>query len=208
MENKRFLYVAGLIILIMIIFVSTIDLFFPPPDIDLSFLDEYKNITVDLSRGSNPDAINTIIVFSDFECPACSSMDNVLHAAKNEYDINLIFKHYPVHQGSVELAIASECARDQGMFDGYSQLLFDTKPQTADEQLTLASQLGLDVGTFERCLLQNQVGSEIAGPKLSIINRDILEATSIGIVGTPTLYVNDKRFDGSITYEKLANELT
>src|SRR5262249_2867566 len=79
--------------------------------------------------GGNATAPHTVVVFSDFQCPACRGF-----AAMFERDISpalgsqlrLVYKHYPldqdcnpglrrtVHQNACEAAYAAEAARELG----------------------------------------------------------------------------------------------
>lgn len=71
------------------------------------------------------DAKITIIEFSDFQCPFCArhhtqwTLDQVMN--KYEWDINIIFAHYPLnfHQLAQKAAEASECVAEQGGWDAF-----------------------------------------------------------------------------------------
>lgn len=71
----------------------------------------------------NPNAPVVIIEFSDFECPYCNRFfKETLPQIKKEYidtgKVVLYYRHYPLpfHPSATPMAIASECANDQGKF--------------------------------------------------------------------------------------------
>ncbi|MDP6626712.1 MAG: DsbA family protein, partial [Methanopyri archaeon] len=82
-------------------------------------------------RQDATDAEVTILEYSDFQCPFCSRVVPTIEQIKATYGnkVNVIFKHFPLgfHENAQKAAEASECARDQGRFWEYHDILFDNQ---------------------------------------------------------------------------------
>ncbi len=197
--EKNFVYIMILIVVSSMLFVIWIDAFFAPPDINLDYIESVLNKTtmegIDFSRGTNPTSDVTVVEFGDFECPICkdahAEISNVL---KIYSDINYVYKHLPTHSNSVPAAVASECARDQGFFLEYADLLFEGSLND-DRYREVAQILELDMTVFESC---RQYGN-----KSEIIEGDLGEAINLGVRGTPTYIINGKMVEGALTFEKI-----
>jgi hypothetical protein len=77
----------------------------------------------------NPNAKITIIEYSDYECPFCKQFHPTLERIVKESDGNVkwIYRHYPLHQNSVERLVAAECVAEikgNDAFWKYTDLLF------------------------------------------------------------------------------------
>ena len=143
------------------------------------------------------DAIQ-ILEYSDFKCPYCSRAAATVEQLRAEYGekINVEFKHFPLafHAGSDIAAQAAECARDQGQFWTYHDLLFNNsaagvdvgKPDTLKK---LASQIGLDSGAFNQCLDTQS--------KKEVVESQIEEGKSLGVTGTPTFFIAGQKLVGA-----------
>lgn len=192
-DKRLMIYLSGIIVALLL-FVVFIDKIFPTPYIDEKYLSEYQNISFNVDEGNNPGANVTIIEILDFRCPFCKEMHANIMKLSYEYDINIIFKHFPVKEGSLADSVASECARDQGKFSEYANFLFRT-PHEGKMYLDTAELLGMDIAVFEDCLR--------FGNKTEIVEKDSYEAISYGIQGTPTIIVNGQKIEGLIPYDRL-----
>lgn len=69
-----------------------------------------------------------LVVFSDFECPACQRFSETLHdvATRFEGRLAVYIVHYPLqqHRFAYRAAQASECAADQDRFQAFHDLLY------------------------------------------------------------------------------------
>lgn len=152
-------------------------------------------VTIDLEgapvRGS-PMAPITIVEYSDFECPYCGAAHPILARLLREHagHIRLLFKHYPLsgHPHAMNAARAAEAARRQGKFWEMHDLLFENQGQLEQEDLErYAQQLGLDVERFKADLQSEDVQRRIEANRA--------EGREVGVQGTPTIFVNGRRFN-------------
>lgn len=132
------------------------------------------------------DAPITIIEFSDFRCPYCQrfraeTFDALLQAYPGQ--IRFIYRDFPV-VGGFEAAVAAECADEQGEYWAFHDLLFsgEISDLTREAFLIYAERLALDLDTFESCLDDESIASEVEA--------DAVYAAGLGVTGTPTFFIN------------------
>jgi protein-disulfide isomerase len=129
----------------------------------------------------------TIIVFSDYLCPVCNGLEPVLHQVLVKYpnDVKLVNKLCPYHDFSREAVEAAFAALDQGKFWEYHDLLFYNQLVLNKPKITaIAEELHLDLKRFNKKMKDPAIHK--------LIDRDMADVTRLGIVGTPTVYINGK----------------
>lgn len=163
-----------------------------PPRVHVS--DDSKRV-----RGRS-DAPITIVEFSDFHCPFCKRVQPSLNELLTRYDgkVRLVFRDMPLgnlHPQARAAAEAANCAGDQGKFWEYHDLLFAQAPKASDDDLKgFATTVGLDMEKFNGCMFQNT--------HHDAVQRDIDEATKLGITGTPAFFINGRFLNGAQPIEK------
>jgi hypothetical protein len=152
-------------------------------------------------RGA-PMAPVLIVEFSDFECPYCGSAAPMLERILREFDgrVKLVFKNYPLdqHPRAMPAARAAVAAGKQGKFWEMHDLLFGNQQSLEDEDFErYAVQLGLDLPRFQ---------ADMASPDTQArIDADKAEGRRVRLEGTPTMFINGRRFTESPT--QLSNYL-
>lgn len=136
----------------------------------------------------------TVTEFMDFTCPFCAmvvpAVDSLL--SRHPGDVALVFQHFPLDRPlSVPSAVAAECADRQGRFAPMYRLLFAKQDSLGSwDWGTFAEEAGIpDLAAFEMCVKQ-PVDSF---PRIEA-GRDL--GLRRNISGTPTLFVNGRRFGG------------
>ena len=148
-----------------------------------------QNISTDddPAQGS-ANAPVTIVMFSDFQCPACSGTYPILKSVIAEYKdkVRFVERDFPlvnIHENAYQAAVAANAAKAQGKFFEYTELLY--KNQSAldvESLLKYAEQVGLDRRKFAADMKNPQFAAEI--------QKDISDGESYGVGGTPTIFVN------------------
>jgi protein-disulfide isomerase len=132
----------------------------------------------------------TIVQFIDYECSNCATLHEAITKLVKEFEplVRCISLEYPLnqHPNAVKAAMAAEAAREQGRYWDYAGLLFEnqTRLQT-DDLLEYATRLGMDREGLAEALTQDRFWSEIL--------RDRTEGQRVGVVSTPTVFINGLR---------------
>jgi protein-disulfide isomerase len=152
----------------------------------------------------------TIQVFSDFQCPFCGvfAREGVERQLIEQYaasgQARLEYRHYIVVDWNVggsesrRAAEASECANEQGEFWNYHNLLFTNQNGEGlgafnDRRLkAFAETLELDTAQFNACF--------DSGRYASAVRADEQLAGSLGVRGTPTVFVNGVRVENPLNF--------
>jgi protein-disulfide isomerase len=141
-----------------------------------------------------------VVEFSDFECPYCAKaavkVDEILKAFPN--DARLVYKQYPIdtHPNAAMAAAASLAAHAQNKFwPMHDQLFANGSRLSAGKIVEIAKTLGLDMTRFESDLKSARI-------KLAV-DKDVADGNKLVISGTPTFFVNGKRYNGALEMEML-----
>jgi protein-disulfide isomerase len=162
-----------------------------PPGADVDVANAYKN-------GSTGAAV-TLVEFADYQCPYCQKVNPQIQQLKKEYGdkLTVIYKDFPLpmHHSSEKAAEASRCAGDQGKFWEYHDVLFYSKQLEVADLKEHARVLKLDGDKFDACLDN--------GLETNAVKKDLDEAKSLGLTGTPSFFVNGHFFSGVVDYAAL-----
>lgn len=149
---------------------------------------------LDHLRGE-PGAPLVLVMFGDFQCPFCLGAQSILRRLHDRLGERLLFgfRHLPIperHPLAPMAAEASEAAAAQGRFWEYHDALYAAQPKLSPETIvSVAADLGLDADR-----LQAELDS---GAHRDRVDRDLASAEASGATGTPTFFVNGKRFFGA-----------
>jgi protein-disulfide isomerase len=122
--------------------------------IDANSIAAVERQVIDITEHSVKGPANaavTIIVFSDYLCPACNGLEPVLHQVLEKYpnDVKLVHKLCPHHDFSREAVAAAYAAWDQGKFWEYHDLLSYNQLVLNKPKVTaIAEELQLDLKRF------------------------------------------------------------
>ena len=148
-----------------------------------------------------PTAAVTLVEYSDFECPMCRSLHDVLRGLLPNYPgkVRVVFKDFPLeqlHPWARTAAIAGRCAyqQDPKAFWKMYDFIYDNQEIISaanawTKMLDYAGQSGLDGDTFKGCMASPEAGEAVNG---SQTNGKLLEVSS-----TPTVFVNGRRLVGA-----------
>jgi protein-disulfide isomerase len=150
------------------------------------------------------DALVTVVIWSDFQCPFCGRAVPTLERLLQRYgdDLRLVWRDMPLgfHDRADEAAEAAREAfaqRGAGAFWAMHDLIFAHQDALTDADLEgYAQTVGLDLGRFRRSMS-------------SRVHRDAVEAdaaaaAAAGVTGTPTFFLNGRSLVGAHPYESFA----
>lgn len=157
-----------------------------------------------------------VIEYSDFECPYCARFASVQMPAIREQlvatgKVRWRYRDFPlpVHQYSRYASLAAQCAGEQGKFwEMHDQLFFNHSwAQTGKNPRGLfrdfAKAIGLDLDKYDACMDSQRYAGRIEASRQ--------EGEALGIPGTPTFFVNCRRYEGDATsdaFKALVDSLT
>jgi protein-disulfide isomerase len=166
-------------------------------------------------RGT-PDAKVTIVNFDDLECPYCARMhEQLFPATLDRYKglVKFFYKDYPlveIHPWAMHAAVDANCLAEQGP-EAYWKFVDYVHSHGSD--VTGPSK---DVHEAEKTLdkLARDEGqrSKLDQPKLDacIVKQDdaavrasMKQGDSLGVNGTPTLFINGERISGALPQPEL-----
>jgi protein-disulfide isomerase len=145
------------------------------------------------------DAPVVIYEFADFQCPGCQQFATfVAPLVKQRYVeqglVRYVYYDFPltqIHPHAFLASRAGRCANEQGRFWEYHDLLYGRQARWAsvrnptDLFIEYAGEVGLDRRQFTDCLRSDRYALEIT--------QNMRLGESLGVGGTPTLFVNGKR---------------
>lgn len=164
----------------------------------------------------DPGANVTVVVYEDFQCPACKRFNaGTLPRVVSDYvetgDAKLVWKDFPltqIHDWAAPAAAAMECVyrQDEDAFWTVKEQVYDnqgalSRATVQDRVVDWAAAEGVDRSALEACLQD---------PPESEINGDLQEGVDNGVSGTPTVFVNGKRVgqEGQVArYSQIADAI-
>ncbi|MGA2598970.1 MAG: thioredoxin domain-containing protein [Bryobacteraceae bacterium] len=152
------------------------------------------------ARGT-PNAPVTMVLFSDFQCPYCKRMKELIDAEpliRLGDSVRLVFRHMPMaqHAWAQHAAEAAACAEFQSssVFWALHDRLFENQDTiTASDASRRIDDLatgvpGVDVRGFQECLKRQM--------SLGTVVRDTEMGKRLGVVATPTVFLNGLQLPG------------
>ena len=146
------------------------------------------------------DAPIKLLEYGDYECPYCGQAYQVIKEIQKRLGKRLCFafRNFPLtnsHPHAELAAQAAEAAGAQGRFWEMHDFLYENQDALEESDLARYA-LALELDT-ERFM------SEIAsGAHALRIREDIYSGARSGVNGTPTLFINGERYDGSRDLEE------
>jgi protein-disulfide isomerase len=143
----------------------------------------------------------TIVEFSDFQCPYCAKAATEAAQVVQKFpkDVKLVFKQFPLedHSQAALAAEASLAAQDQGKFWPLHDKMYANFRQINRARiLGWATEAGLDMKRFQADLDTHKYAARV--------HAEEQEGEVAGVEGTPTFFINGKRFNGVFEVSAIA----
>jgi protein-disulfide isomerase len=135
-----------------------------------------------------------VVEFTDFQCPYCKKFSAITGQVLKKYGSKISWevRHFPLsfHKEARAAAAAVFCASRQGKLSEAKAWVFDAQSRLAEEKIysDMGKSLKLNAKEFDVCRSDESTAR--------VIEADIREGERLGVSGTPTVFVNGRRFQG------------
>jgi len=142
----------------------------------------------------------TVVEFMDYECPHCKNAQSLLRQLVEEYpnDVKVYFKHFPLssHTNARLAAEGAVAAHKQGKFWAYNDKVWASSENLTPAALEKAAkEVGLDVVLWRKEASADGVKGRVQADKS--------EGNDLGIVATPSIYINGRKYGDSLEIASL-----
>ena len=167
---------------------------------------EIKRIVV-----GNKDAKITIIAFESLTCSHCADFHkDVYPQLKKEYiDTGLAkieFRHFPLDKAAFNASKVSQCKNDgdstilNSLFANQQKWVKGNSVEEANENIkSFLYKEGFDID-FEKCVNNKEIEDFVLNDRIDGVKRFKVNAT-------PTIIINDEKFEKSLNYKNLKKAL-
>jgi protein-disulfide isomerase len=157
-------------------------------------------------HATGPDNAPVILVeYGDYQCPHCGHAYPIIKQIQEELgnDLNFVFRNFPLsesHPQAFIAAVATEAAARQDAFWPMHDVVFENQRRlNYTSLLEYASSINAD---------KEQLATDMESEELKQKVEDDFESGIVsGVNGTPTFFVNGKRYNGAIDNDDLLNFL-
>ena len=157
------------------------------------------------------DALVTMVLFDDFECPFCSRLYGTYEQLKKDYEgkIRIAFINLPLgfHKKAKDAACLAAAAGKQGKFWEVYSFLFTKQKEwnrVPDFKEWLETNKA-DIPADWEALKKDMESKEIE----KIVEEDMKAASALGLRGTPASFVNGRFISGALpidSFKKVIDE--
>jgi len=188
-----------LLILLIVFFIQTIN-------INADNLDEIKRIVV-----GNKNAKITIITYESLTCSHCADFHiNVYPELKRDYiDTGIAkieFRHFPLDIAALNASKISQCENDgrseilNSLYINQQKWVKGKSIEEMNENLKkFLNSEGFDIN-FNQCIASKKIEDFILNDRIEGVQQFKVNAT-------PTIIINDKKFEKSLNYKNLKKSL-
>jgi protein-disulfide isomerase len=142
------------------------------------------------SHGS-PMATVTIVEFSDYECPHCARAVPIMRQLERDFEgrVRVVHMNFPLsgHIHGMPAARAALAAGKQNKFWEMHYALFENQEHLEPADIErYATQVGVDLARFRTDVASAEITEQIATTRR--------EGERLQIDGTPTIYINGRKY--------------
>jgi len=159
----------------------------------------------------NQDAKVTIITYESFTCSHCADFHkNVYPQLKKEFiDAGLVkieFRHFPLDMAALNASKIAQCNNDgksdilHFLFSNQKKWAIGETVETANENLKKLLKDENIVIDFEKCTNNQKIEDYVLNDRIEGVKKFKVNAT-------PTIIINNKKFDKSLNYKNLKKSI-
>ena len=177
------------------------------------FFGSISSLSAETSRivSGNKNAKITIIAYESLTCSHCSNFHKEIYPQlKEEYiDTGLVkieFRHFPLDIAALNASKITQCKKDQSLeileslySNQQSWLKGSTIEEVNDSLKKFLKKEGFDI-EFEKCINNKEIED-------FVLNDRIEGTKNFKVNATPTIIINNKKFEKSLNYKNLKKSL-
>ena len=154
-----------------------------------------------------------IKIFSSFTCPHCANFHfNIVPEIKKEFvdtgKVQLIFIDFPLDQSAFNASKILHCADKEKQINLMDTIYEKQKKWTNGTNIedinknlkALVKNLGISSDEFEKCLINDDIMDKILNGRIDALKKYTIEAT-------PTIVINEKKFEGSVNFKNIKKKI-
>jgi len=154
-----------------------------------------------------------IKIFSSFTCPHCANFHfNIVPEIKKEFvdtgKVQLIFIDFPLDQAAFNASKILHCADKEKQINLMDTIYEKQKKWTNGTNIedinknlkALVKNLGISSDKFEKCLINDDIMDKILNGRIDALKKYTIEAT-------PTIVINEKKFEGSVNFKNIKKKI-
>lgn len=151
------------------------------------------------------DAAVTLVEYGDFQCPYCGAAYPVIKEIADTMGnrMRFVFREFPIteaHEFAEIAAEAAEAAGAQGKFWEMHDMIYEHQDELdVDHLFQWAQAIGINMERFDRDLRSHRFQGKVREDFMSGVHSDVN--------GTPTLFINENRYDGPVEFDALIQAL-
>ena len=135
-----------------------------------------------------------LVEYGDYQCPHCGHSYPIVKAIQEIMgdDLKFVFRNFPlsyIHRQAKAAALAAEAAALQNKFWEMHDIIFENQGRLEPTDLfSYAQAIGLDLEKFRHDIRLEKI--------LEKVESDIESGARSGVNGTPSFFVNGKKWEG------------
>ena len=162
----------------------------------------------------NPNSKVAIKIFSSFTCPHCASFHKNIYTKieqnfiKNE-KVKVIFADFPLDIAALNAAKIARCTSKESSILIIDELYKEqnnwSKGNTVEQinanLFVIGNKFKISNEKMQNCLTNKKIEEKILNSRIEAQNK-------YKVSSTPTIVINEKRFEQNLTYENISRELS
>ena len=154
-----------------------------------------------------------IKIFSSFTCPHCASFHiKIISKIKKEYiennKVQLIFIDFPLDVAALNVSKLIHCM-DKKKQINFMDTIYENQSEWVDgtniDEINsnikkIVKNMGISSEQFEKCLINQEIEDKI-------LNGRIEASKKYSINSTPTIIINEKKFEDSVNFKNIKKKI-
>jgi protein-disulfide isomerase len=143
----------------------------------------------------NLNATITLVEYGDYQCPHCGHAYPIVKNLQQIFGdkLRFVFRNFPlqnIHPLAVTSAIGTLAAAKQNKYWEMHDVIFENQENLLVNSFSqFAQELGMNIEQFENDLLDDELSYKVTS--------DFESGIESGVNGTPTFFINNKRYNGN-----------